>query len=242
MAVCHAVPRLSARGFRRTIRLEDAHSIAIDGPAASGKTAVGTLLARRLGYRFLDTGIMYRAVTLAAVERGIDLQDEVALSALAPALGMQVVYREGGDRLLVDATDVTDHLRDPEIDRGVSLVARVSDVRSAMVTQQQAIARDGPVVMVGRDIGTVVLPAARVKVFLSASVEVRAQRRYKELHALGQPPDYGRLVDDITRRDKIDSERSDSPMKPADDALVIETDTLGVDQVAERIVSLVESR
>ena len=222
--------------------MEDAHSIAIDGPAASGKTAVGTLLARRLGYRFLDTGIMYRAVTLAAVERGIDLQDEVALSALAPALEMRVVFREGGDRLLVDATDVTDRLRDHEIDRRVSLVARVSGVRSAMVLQQQAIARDGPIVMVGRDIGTVVLPAARVKIFLSASVDVRAQRRYKELHALGQSPDYGQLVDDITRRDKIDSERSDSPMKPDDDALVIETDTLGVDQVAERIMSLVESR
>jgi len=222
--------------------LEDARSIAIDGPAASGKTSVGTLLARRLGYRFLDTGTMYRAVTLAAVKRGIDLQDEVALSALALVLEMQVVFRESGDRLLVDATDVTDGLRGPEIDRGVSLVARVSDVRTAMVRQQQAIARDGPIVMVGRDIGTVVLPAARVKVFLSASVEVRAQRRYKELHDLGQPPDYERLVDDITRRDKIDSERSDSPMKPDDDALVIETDTLGVDQVAKRIMSLVESR
>jgi cytidylate kinase len=222
--------------------LEDARSIAIDGPAASGKTSVGTLLARRLGYRFLDTGTMYRAVTLAAVKRGIDLQDEVALSALALVLEMQVVFRESGDRLLVDATDVTDGLRGPEIDRGVSLVARVSDVRTAMVRQQQAIARDGPIVMVGRDIGTVVLPAARVKVFLSASVEVRAQRRYKELHDLGQPPDYDRLVDDITRRDKIDSERSDSPMKPDDDALVIETDTLGVDQVAKRIMSLVESR
>ena len=222
--------------------MEDARSIAIDGPAASGKTSVGTLLARRLGYRFLDTGTMYRAVTLAAVKRGIDLQDEVALSALALVLEMQVVFRESGDRLLVDATDVTDGLRGPEIDRGVSLVARVSDVRTAMVRQQQAIARDGPIVMVGRDIGTVVLPAARVKVFLSASVEVRAQRRYKELHDLGQPPDYERLVDDITRRDKIDSERSDSPMKPDDDALVIETDTLGVDQVAKRIMSLVESR
>ena len=222
--------------------MEDARSIAIDGPAASGKTSVGTLLARRLGYRFLDTGTMYRAVTLAAVKRGIDLQDEVALSALALVLEMQVVFRESGDRLLVDATDVTDGLRGPEIDRGVSLVARVSDVRTAMVRQQHAIARDGPIVMVGRDIGTVVLPAARVKVFLSASVEVRAQRRYKELHDLGQPPDYERLVDDITRRDKIDSERSDSPMKPDDDALVIETDTLGVDQVAKRIMSLVESR
>ena len=242
MAVCHAVPILPARGFGRTIRLEDAHSIAIDGPAASGKTAVGTLLARRLGYRFLDTGTMYRAVTLAAVERGIDLRDEIALSALAPALEMRVVLRKSGDRLLVDATDVTDYLRDPEIDHGVSLVARVSDVRTAMVRQQQAIARDGPIVMVGRDIGTVVLPAARVKVFLSASVEVRAQRRYKELHDLGQPPDYRRLVDDITRRDKIDSERSDSPMKPADDALVIETDDLGVEEVTDRIMSLVESR
>ena len=225
-----------------TIRLEDSNSIAIDGPAASGKTAVGILLARRLGYRFLDTGTMYRAVTWAAAERGIDLHDETALGTLAAALDMRVVFREGGDRLVVDTTDVTDRLRDAEIDRGVSLVARVSDVRSAMVSQQKAIARNGPIVMVGRDIGTVVLPAARVKVFLSASVEVRAQRRYKDLHDLGQSPDYGRLVDDISRRDKIDSERSDSPMKPADDALVIATDALGVEEVTERIMSLVESR
>ena len=184
---------------------------------------------------------MYRAVTWAAAERGIDLQDEDALSALASGLEMRVVSRESGDRLFVDTTDVTNRLRDPEIDRGVSLVARVPGVRSAMVQQQQAIARNGRIVMVGRDIGTVVLPAARVKVFLNASVEVRAQRRYKELQALGHSPDYGQLVDDITRRDKIDSERSESPMKPAGDALVIQTDTLGVEEVIDRVMSLVES-
>ena len=198
-------------------------------------------MARRLGYRFLDTGTMYRAVTWAATERGIDLQDEVALSTLASALEMRVVSRESGDRLFVDTTDVTGRLRDPEIDRGVSLVARVPGVRSAMVRQQQVIARDVPIVMVGRDIGTVVLPAAQVKVFLSASVEVRAQRRYRELRDLGQSSDYRRLVDDITRRDKIDSERLDSPMKPAADALVIETDALGVEDVTEQVMLLVES-
>ena len=224
------------------IRLEDEDSIAIDGPAASGKTAVGRLLARRLGCRFLDTGTMYRAVTWAAAERGIDLHDEDALSTLASALEMRVVSQESGDRLFVDTIDVTDRLRDPEIDRGVSLVARVPGVRSAMVQQQRVIASDGPIVMVGRDIGTVVLPAARVKVFLSASAEVRSQRRYRELQDLGQTPDYERLVDDLTRRDKIDSERSDSPMKPADDALVIETDSLGVEEVTERVMLLVESR
>ena len=222
--------------------MEDEDSIAIDGPAASGKTAVGRLLARRLGCRFLDTGTMYRAVTWAAAERGIDLHDEDALSTLASALEMRVVSRESGDRLFVDTIDVTDRLRDPEIDRGVSLVARVPGVRSAMVQQQRVIGSDGPIVMVGRDIGTVVLPAARVKVFLSASVEVRSQRRYRELQDLGQTPDYERLVDDLTRRDKIDSERSDSPMKPADDALVIETDSLGVEEVTERVMLLVESR
>ena len=148
-------------------------SIAIDGPAASGKTAAGKLLAQRLAYRFLDTGTMYRAVTWAATEREIDLEDQETLSKLASALVMSIVSREDGDRLLVDGTDVTDRLRDPEIDHGVSLVARVPAVRSAMVEQQRAIARDGPIVMVGRDIGTVVLPSAKAKVFLTASAETR---------------------------------------------------------------------
>lgn len=212
-------------------------SIAIDGPVASGKTAVGRLLARRLGCRFLDTGAMYRAVTLVALERATDLEDGDALTGLATSLDMRLTAGESGDRLVVDGQDVTDRLRDAEVERGVSLVARVPGVRSALVRQQRAIAREGPVVMVGRDIGTVVLPDAGVKVFLRASAEVRARRRYLELAAKGNAPDFRQVMDDLVRRDKIDSARDDSPLRPALDAIQIETDNMGIEEVVEKIIS-----
>ena len=214
-------------------------SIAIDGPVASGKTAVGRTVAGRLGWRFLDTGAMYRAVTWAAIQRGIDLEDEKALSELSSDLRIRLIADEAGDRLSVDGQDITDHLRDRDVERGVSLVASVSGVRSAMVNQQRAIAREGPIVMVGRDIGTVVLPEAGAKVFLRASVEVRARRRYLELQRERRVPEYQRLVDDLQRRDKIDSERADSPLRPAEDAVEIDTDVLGIEEVADKVLAFV---
>jgi cytidylate kinase len=213
-------------------------SIAIDGPVASGKTAVGRAVAGRLGLRFLDTGAMYRAVTWAAVQRGTGLDDPNALTELAESIEMLLVADEAGDRLLVDGEDVTDHLRDRDVERGVSLVSAVSGVRTAMVSQQRAVARQGPIVMVGRDIGTVVLPDADVKVFLEASVDVRAGRRYHELCSQGKSLDYQHVVDDLTSRDKIDRERADSPLTPASDAVRLHTDDLNVDQVVERIVTM----
>lgn len=213
-------------------------SIAIDGPVASGKTAVGGLVARRLGYRFLDTGAMYRAVTRAALERGTNLADEDALTRLASSLKMHLIAGGAGDRLIVDGEDVTDHLRDARVERAVSPVARVSGVRSALVRQQQAIAGESPIVMVGRDIGTVVLPNAKLKVFLRASVEVRARRRYLELKSKGEAPDYRQVAEDLMRRDKIDSERADSPLRPAEDAFQLDTDHMGVEQVVEKILSI----
>ena len=215
-------------------------SIAVDGPVASGKTAVGRLVAQRLGCRFLDTGAMYRAVTRAALERGTDLEDEGALARLAASLEMRVISGEGGDMLVVDGQDVTDQLRDPKVERGVSLVAKVPGVRSAMVGQQRAMAREGPIVMAGRDIGTVVLPEAKVKVFLKASVEERARRRYRELKEMGRAPEFQRVKDDLLRRDKIDSERADSPLRPAEAAVQLDTDNMGVEKVVEKIIAMVE--
>lgn len=205
---------------------------------ASGKTVVGRLLAQRLGFRFLDTGAMYRAVTLAALRKGIDLADEEALTRLADSLELRLVPGDSGDRLLMDGEDVTDLLRQQKVERGVSLVARVPGVRAAMVRQQQAIAREGPVVMVGRDIGTVVLPDARVKVFLKASVDVRARRRYEELRARGLSPDYQEVRADLLRRDKLDTERSASPLRPAEGAVQIDTDNLSIEEVAQRVVAI----
>ena len=162
------------------------YAIAIDGPVASGKTAVGRELARRLSISFLDTGVMYRAVTWAALERGIDVGDEQGLSSLAESVHMSLVPGESGARLMVEGVDVTGHLRDAVVEEHVSQVSAVARVRVALVELQRAIAHQGPIVMVGRDIGTVVLENAEFKAFLQASVDVRAERRHEELIAKGQ--------------------------------------------------------
>ena len=215
-------------------------AIAIDGPVASGKTAVGRLVARRLGLRFLDTGSMYRAVTRVALDRCIDLNDGDALTALAERLDLRLSFAHGADRLTADGTDVTDGLRTPGVERGVSLVARVPGVRRSLVAQQRRMAADGPLVMAGRDIGTVVMPDAPVKVYLNASARVRATRRRGDLAAGGSEADERRVLEDLTRRDKIDSERSDSPLRPARDAVIMDTDDLRIEHVADKIVDLVE--
>ena len=215
-------------------------TIAIDGPAASGKTVVGRELASRLEFRFLDTGNMYRAVTWAALDRSIGLKDEGALQELAESIEIRLVPMNGLDRLLADGRDVTDLLRQREIDRGVSDVSAVSGVRRAMVPQQRAVADQGPIVMVGRDIGTVVLPDAKVKVFLMASSNVRARRRHRENLEKGITTDLGQVTIDLKRRDTQDTERADSPLRPADDALEIDTDSLSVEEVVALIMERVE--
>ena len=213
-------------------------AIAIDGPVASGKTAVGRAVAKRLGYGFLDTGAMYRAVTWAALNQGVDLEDEASLTTLAESLQMRPVSHGDQDGLEVNDEDVTGYLRQPEVDRGVSVVSRASGVRRAMVRQQRRIAEKGSIVMVGRDIGTVVLPDAGVKVYLDASLEIRAGRRFREMETKGQRPDYAQVVDDLKRRDRIDSERADSPLRPAQDAMRIDSDDLEINEVAQRILSI----
>lgn len=219
--------------------LSEPIAIAIDGPVASGKTVVGQTVAKRLGFRFLDTGSMYRAVTWVALQAGVELADEKRLAKMAGGLKIHLAPAGGADRLLVDGEDITDHLRTPEVERGVSQVAKITGVRSALVDQQRSIAREGPIVMVGRDIGTVVLRGAPVKVYLTASVAVRARRRYLELQRRGEPAGYAQVVNELVRRDKIDSERDDSPLRPADDAVLIDTDNLGVEDLAEKIVRIV---
>ena len=216
-----------------------ANSIAIDGPVASGKTTVGKLVAERLGCLFLDTGLMYRAVTLAALSEAIALDDAKALSSLANSMEVRLLDDESGERLLVSGRDVTDDLRGPEVERGVSAVSSVSGVRRTMVEKQREIASQRPVVMVGRDIGTVVLPDADAKVYLAASVAVRADRRHRELKSSGSPIRHSQVVEDLVRRDSIDSERADSPLRPAEDAVIIDTDKLGVEDVVQKVVSII---
>jgi cytidylate kinase len=218
--------------------------IAVDGSAASGKSTIGRLLAAHLGYRFLDTGVMYRAVTLAALDRGISVRDAGALTRLAATLAMAVELPEPGSaepsRILVDGVDITARLRLPEVDEVVSLVSQVPGVREALVRRQREIAGEGCIVMAGRDIGTVVLPGADLKVYLDASPEERARRRYEEFVRSGHAVTSDVVAEDLRRRDRIDQERDVSPLRPADDAQIIDTDGLTQDEVLQRVLSLVE--
>ncbi len=216
-----------------------ARTIAIDGPAASGKSAVGRALAARLGYRFLDTGALYRAITWLALRRGVPTDDAQALAALAESARIEV--RDADDALqptavVVDGVDATPHLRDADVEEHVSEVSRVPGVRHALVRVQRELATDGPIVMAGRDIGTVVLPDAALKVYLDASPRVRAHRRAEQLRAMGQVADEVALEEEIRRRDAIDSSREASPLTAAPDAVKINTDDLTVEEVVRRLV------
>ena len=214
-------------------------AVAIDGPVASGKTVVGRLVAKELGFTFLDTGLMYRAVTWMALKRKIDISDHEALTLLARQLRMRLEPVDDGERLVVDGQDIDRHLRLAPVEREVSLVSMVRGVREAMVRKQRAIAAQGPIVMAGRDIGTVVLPDASLKVYITASAEVRGRRRHTELQELEKNVQLEEVVRELKLRDKIDSERAHSPLRPAADAVQIATEHLTAEQAARKIVSLV---
>ncbi len=218
-------------------------TIAIDGPAGAGKSTIGALVAERLGYLFLDTGAMYRAVALAALGRGIDPDDAAGLGALARDVRITIgppTVRDGrAYTVLLDGSDVTWEIRSADVDRVVSQVARVADVRDAMVEQQRALAGKGRVVMVGRDIGTVVLPDAERKIFLTASAAERAKRRGDELAARGEVRPRQELLHEILRRDQLDSERVVSPLRAADDAIVVQTDGCSVGQALDKVLHVI---
>ena len=219
--------------------------IAIDGPAASGKSTVGAALAEKLGYLCLDTGIMYRAVTWLALAKGLDPQDETAITRLAETIEIDVqpgsVSDGRGFDVLINHEDHTWDIRLSEVNQHVSLISSYPGVRAAMTLQQRKIASRGKIVMLGRDIGTVVLPDAGLKIYLDASLKVRARRRYEEEKARGSSITYQQVVASLRRRDKIDSSRKYAPLKIADDAVVINTEALSAAQVVERILALIES-
>ena len=207
---------------------------------ASGKSAIGSRLARHLGYRLVDTGMMYRAVTCLALDEATNLHDEAALAALGATAQIEVqpgpANAPDDARVLVNGTDVTGRLRAPDVGEAVSLVSQVPAVREAMVAIQRQIAAQGSVVMVGRDIGTVVLPDAPLKVYLDASAEERIRRRHAELRSAGRTDTIDDVREQLAMRDEIDSQRDASPMRPADDALVIHTDNMTIQDVVNRIL------
>ena len=217
--------------------------IAIDGPVASGKTTVGRALARRLGYRFVDTGLMYRALTVLALREGIDLGDAEALGRLAAATEIALDdVAEGPTHVRAGGEELTAEVRTPQVEDAVSLVSQVATVRDAMVAQQQRIAQGGRVVMVGRDIGTKVLPDA-AKVYLDASVDERVRRRLAEVAKVGEPPagGEGEVRENVKTRDRIDSQREEGPLRAADDALRVATEGLDVDGVVDYVIERLET-
>ena len=211
--------------------------IAIDGPVASGKTSVGKLLSGELQYRFLDTGIMYRAITWLALDQCIDVADEDALGRLAWETVIRLKEHDDGV-VLIDGREVSEELRQPDVERVVSLVSSVPEVRSALVAQQREIAGEGRIVVVGRDIGTVVLPDADLKLYLSASVSERARRRHAELIHQGHSVEYDQVLNDLEARDKLDTGRAHSPLRPAPNAVMLETDGMNLKQVTEMVLEL----
>lgn len=216
--------------------------IAIDGPAASGKSTLALLLAQHLNYLFFDTGVMYRAVTLAALNNHLDLFDEESLTKLAENSQIDVKPATIDDGrvfdVLIDGSDVTWEIRTPEVEKHVSQISAYSGVRRALTQQQRRIGLRGKVVMVGRDIGTVVLPEAELKIYLDASVQERARRRFDELRNRGKRADYVSILENMERRDQIDSSRDIAPLHPAEDAYIINTDGMDINDVFMRVLEL----
>jgi cytidylate kinase len=223
-------------------KIPPSSTIAIDGPAASGKSTLGKRLADALGFLFFDTGVMYRAVTWLALQRGLDMQDETAITALAESTPIDVLPPSQPDGracdVRVEDQDITWQTRRPEVDANVSVVSAYAGVRRALTAQQRRIGLRGRVVMVGRDIGTVVLPEADLKIYLDASAEERARRRYDELIARGEQADYDEILAKVIARDRIDSTRDVAPLKAADDAVILDSDNLNADQVFQKSLAL----
>ncbi|GAB4498074.1 MAG: (d)CMP kinase [Anaerolineales bacterium] len=216
--------------------------IALDGPAASGKSTVGRRLADALGYLFFDTGIMYRAVTWIALNHDMNLRDEEAVTQMAQSAQIDIRQPSQNDGrpcdILVGEKDITWDVRSGEVDANVSLVSAYTGVRKALSEQQRRIGLRGKVVMVGRDIGTVVLPEADLKIYMDASAEERARRRYDEIIERGEKADYDEILKKMIERDRLDSTRAVAPLRPAADAIIIDTGQLNEEQVYLRVLEM----
>ena len=227
-------------------RAHPIQTIAIDGPAGSGKSTIGWGLARHLGFLYFDTGVMYRAVTLAALQRALDMRDEAIISTMSEAIRIEVLPPTTDDgrqyTVLLDDDDVTWAIRQPDVDANVSIISAYPRVRSAMVREQRRVAHRGRVVMVGRDIGTVVMPTADLKLYLDASVEERARRRTLELRRRGEAADYPSILTSMQARDYTDTTRATSPLKPAEDALIVDCTNMDAQDTLEYVIKLVDGQ
>ena len=221
-------------------------SIALDGPAGSGKSTIARAVALKFNYIYIDTGAMYRAVTLKALQQKVPIDNGEALTQLARQTLIRFKHIESDGlsqlRVIMDGADVSDSIRSLEVTNSVSLVSAVAGVREALVKLQRDMAQKGGVVMDGRDIGTVVLPDAKLKIFLTASVKERSKRRWLELKAKGIEVDPDELEEQISKRDEFDSNREVNPLRQADDAILIDTTALSIEEVVDRIVELAVAR
>lgn len=214
--------------------------ITIDGPAGAGKSTVAREIARRLGLLYLDTGAMYRAVTLKALRLGLTPQDEEKIAQMARET--DISFGENGRRVFLDGEEVTEEIRTPQIDKVISDYVKIPSLRRVMVERQREIGRKGGVVAEGRDMGTVVFPEADLKIYLDASPSVRAERRWRELRERGIEADLEEIRQDMMERDFKDAARREGPLKPALDAVIIDTSDLTVEQVVQRILDLIKER
>lgn len=210
-------------------------NVAIDGPAGAGKSTLARAVAKRLGYIYVDTGALYRAAALFVLERGIDIYDSAAVSAVVPMMDIELRYVNGEQRVYLCGENVSGVIRSPEVSKAASVVSALVAVRQYLFDLQQDIAENNNVVMDGRDIGTVVLPNAQVKIFLTASPEERAQRRYKELIEKGVDIDYKVVLDEVNQRDYNDSHRDVAPLRPAEDSVIVDTTGLTLEQSEEHL-------
>lgn len=220
--------------------------IAIDGPAASGKSTLAYLISKEMGYLYFDTGLMYRAVTWLVLDRNVSPDDETQVGALASSvmIDVQAASKDDGRQydVLIEGRDITWEIRKKEVEAYVSTVAAYPAVRKALTEQQRRIGLRGKVVMVGRDIGTVVLPEADLKIYLDASAEERANRRYKELIQRGEKADHDQILEKVRERDKIDSTRAVAPLKPAADAVIINSSDMTIDEVVQEVLRLATAK
>ena len=216
--------------------------VALDGPGSSGKSSVGAAAAAQLGYRFLDTGVLYRAVTLLSVHRDIDPEDQASLVALVPEL--ELVPDDAGRmrRVRIDGSDVTEQLHAPEVDHRVSAVSRQPDLRAALLATQRDLAAAGRIILAGRDIGTVVLPDADLKLYLEVSIEERARRRAAERGLAADSPEAILILDDLRRRDHVDSSRPVAPLRIPDDAVIVKSDGREFHETVAEVVRVIGER
>ena len=215
-------------------------NIAIDGPAGAGKSTIAKAVAAKKGYVYVDTGAMYRAMALYFIRAGINADDEEKISATVDDIKVSIKYQDGMQHVILNDEDVTGFIRTEEVGNMASATSVYGAVRTKLVALQQELAKTTDLIMDGRDIGTVVLPNADVKVFLTASVECRAKRRFDELEAKGEKPDFDKIAKDIEDRDYRDSHREISPLKQADDAVLVDTSNMTIDEVVNAIINLIE--